>query len=96
MKINFKHTINLNALRIALGSFILGTVCLLLFKSSGDTGFVGIGFWYTMTAALVNVIVLVVVLINGLLHFTDYKEHLTTLLAVLTNIPIALFYINLL
>lgn len=96
MKNSFKYVLNYRAAQVALISFVLGTICLLLFKTSGDMGFVGIGYWYTLTAALVNSVLLVIILIHTIIRYKDYKEHLATVLVVLANIPITFLYLNLL
>lgn len=96
MKTRFKYPINYTAVRIAIVSFVLGTICLLLFKTSGDSGFVGIGYCYTLFAALVNSILILVVVVNAIRYYKDYPEHLSTVLVVLANIPITFFYLNLL
>ncbi|GAB5472393.1 MAG: hypothetical protein Mars2KO_04920 [Maribacter sp.] len=96
MKNSFAYRINYLAVLIAIGSFVLGTLCLLLFKASGDTGFVGIGYCYTLLAAFVNTITLFVVLVNGLIHYKDYVEHLKALFVILLNIPIVCLYLELL
>ena len=94
MKRKFEHYINFLAVLVAITSFIIGTICLLLFKTSNDTGLIGIGYCYTLFAALVNSIMLLLVIINGITHIKDYKEHLKTTLIVLINIPITLLYID--
>jgi hypothetical protein len=96
MKNRFKYILNYRAVQVAIISFVLGTICLLLFKTSGDTGFVGIGYCFTLLAAVVNTVLLLVVLIHAIVRYKDYKEHLTTVLVVLANIPITFFYLNLL
>ncbi len=96
MKNRFKHPLNYVAVQIAIISFALGTVCLLLFKTSGDSGFVGIGYCYTLLAAFTNTILLLLVLVNTIRHYRDYPEHLSTMFIVLANIPITFFYLNLL
>ena len=96
MKTRFKHPLNYTAAQIATISFVLGTICLLLFKTSSDSGFVGIGYCYTLLAAFTNSILVVIVLINAVRFYKDYPEHLSTLFIVLANIPITFFYLNLL
>lgn len=94
MKNIFKHYINYVAVMIAITSFIIGTVCLLLFKTSSDTGLVGIGYWFTFLAGLINSIMLILVALHGIFRFKDYKEHIKTIFVVLTNIPITYLYIG--
>ena len=94
MKNNFKHSINDMAVRIAIISFIVGTICLLLFKTSGNTGLFGIGYWFTLVAGLINSFMLILVVAHGIFRFKDYKEHIKTIFIVLTNIPITYLYIG--
>lgn len=94
MKKIFNHYINYLAVMIAITSLIVGTICLLLFKTSSDNGLFGIGFWITFTAGLINSIMLILVAAHGIYHFKDYKEHIKTLFVVLANIPIAYLYVG--
>lgn len=94
MKNKFSHFINYLAVMIAITSFIIGTTCLLLFKTSSDTGLFGIGYWFTFIAGLINSFMLIIVVAHGIFRFKDYKEHLRTILIVLTNIPITYLYIG--
>lgn len=96
MQDRFTYRINYFAVLIAISSFILGTLCLLAFKASGDTGLVGIGYCYTLLAAFVNTITLFAVLVNGLINYKDYAEHLKTLFIVLMNIPVVFLYLEIL
>ena len=84
------------AVLTAFTSFVLGTICLLLFKTSSDYGFVAIGYFYTLFAALINTIFLLLVLFNTMRTLKDYREHLKTILVVLLNIPIVIFYLEIL
>lgn len=86
---------NYIAVMVAVVSFLLGTSCLLLFKTSGDSGIVGIGYCYTLFAAFTNSIMLLLVLIHGVYRYKDFREHLLTMVIVLANIPITIFYLNL-
>jgi hypothetical protein len=96
MKKQFKYPMNYTAIRIAIISFVLGTICLLLFKTNDDTGFVGIGYFYTLFAAFVNAVVLLLVIFHGIRRYKEYTEHLITIVIILANIPITLLYLNLL
>ena len=96
MKNRFKHSINYIAVITAFISFIAGTLCLLLFKTSSDSGIFALGYFYTLLAFIVNSIFLIIVVINTLLKLKDYPEHLKTILAILLNIPIIGLYQNLL
>jgi len=96
MKNKFKYPINYVAVLTAFISFVLGTFCLLLFKSSSDFGFVAIGYFYTLFAALVNSVILLLVIINTIRKFKDYSEHLKTIFVLILNIPIVCLYLEIL
>lgn len=96
MKNRFKHSINYIAVKTAFISFIAGILCLLLFKTSSDSGIFALGYFYTLLAFIVNSIFLIIVVINTLLKLKDYPEHLKTIFAILLNIPIIGLYQNLL
>ena len=96
MKTKFTHSINYLAVLTAIISFILGTVLLLLFKTTGDSYFVRIGYLYTILATFTNTILLLLIVINSIRYYKDCTEHISTMLIVIVNIPITIFYLNLL
>ena len=96
MKNRFKHSVNYIAVIMAITSFVLGTLCLLLFKSSSNTGFFALGYFYTLLAAAANSLMLLLVLVNTALKFKDYSEHLKTIFLVVLNIPIVFIYLEIL
>lgn len=79
---------------IAIVSFILGTLCLLLFKTNNDYGFIAIGYFYILLATAINSIMLLTVIINSVRCPKDYQEHLKTIFLVLLNIPIVIVYLE--
>jgi len=94
MKNKFKHPINYIAVLTALMSFSIGTLLLLVYKISGYSNLIAIGYFYTIVAAIVNSILVLLLLLNILLNFKNSKEHLLTLGIVLANIPIVIFYMD--
>lgn len=94
MKQQFGHAINYVAIRTAIISFVLGTLVLLPYKSTSDTGLLAIGYFHTLFAALVNTVLLPLILLNMVFYFNDNKEHLQSIVILLINIPITLFYIE--
>ena len=96
MKNKFKHTINYYAVQIALPSIIIGIICLLVFKNSSNTGFVGIGYFLAIIIGVTNTIMLLPLLINTIRKVKDYPEHLKALLLLLINIPLSGIYLELL
>lgn len=95
MKQTFKYPLNFYAIMLAITSFTLGTMLLLLFKNSGDTGLIAIGYFYTWLAAIGNTLMLVALLIHAAFRMGDFKEHTKAIIAILLNIPITLFYMHL-
>lgn len=96
MKNNFKHSVNYIAAQIAITSLITGTLCLLLFKNSSDSGLVAIGYFFAAIIGIANTIMLFPMLINAVRRLKDYKENLTAMLLLLINIPITALYVEIL
>lgn len=96
MKNKFKHSINYVAVHIALPSIAIGIICLLVFKNSSNTGFVGIGYFLTLLIGLANSIMLLPLLINAVRRIKDYPEHLKALMLLLVNIPLSAIYLEIL
>ena len=79
--------------QIAIGSFLIGTVLLILYQVAPDKDIVIVcGIFYVLLAIFTNG----AVLMNLLHHFVFMHNHRTyfgiKILIVLANIPIALFY----
>lgn len=93
MKTKFKHEINYIAIILAISSFCIGTLLLLLYLIF-DNSIVGIGFYYTFVAAMLNILMIIILGVNAISNYHDYKENLMTILAVLANIPITILYMD--
>jgi len=96
MKNRFKHSINYIAVQIAFPSIIIGVICLLLFKNSSNTGFVGIGYFLSIAVGVANTFMLLPLLVNTIRRIKDYPEHMKTLFLLLMNIPLSGIYLDLL
>lgn len=96
MKNKFKHSINYIAVQIAFPSIIIGVICLLVFKNSSNTGFVGIGYFLAILIGVVNSIMLLPLLVNTIRRMKDYPEHLKALLLLFINIPLSGIYLEIL
>jgi len=96
MKNRCKHSINYIAVQMALISLIVGALCLLVFKNSSNTGFVGIGYFLAIVVGIANSVMLFPIGINAIRKFKDYPEHLKALFLLLINIPISASYLELL
>jgi len=81
---------------MAITSLATGLCCLLLFKNSSDTGFVGIGYFLSLVVVVANSLMTPVLIINTLRRIKDYKEHVKVLVLVLIGIPVALYYLEIL
>lgn len=93
MKTKFKYGINYIAIVLAIVSFYFGTLLLLLYKITPADSLVVIGIYYIISAAIVNGLMLILLAINAITHYGDYKENLLTTLGLLANIPITYGYI---
>lgn len=81
---------------VAMASFAVGTILLLAYLISKDNFFIILGYLYVLVAVLVNVVVLLHLLYLLVIR-TDERHALTIrILILLSNIPIALFYLYLL
>lgn len=93
MKTKFKHEINYIAIVLAIVSFCIGTLLLLLYKITSADSLAVLGIYYIIIAAIVNGLMLILLAINAITHYGDYKENLLTTLGLLANIPITYGYI---
>lgn len=96
MKNRYKHSVNYIGVLTALTSLIIGIIALVMLKTSGDTGFVGIGYFLTLSVAAVNSVLLLLILFNTMIRFKDYKEHLKPIFLILLNAPIVCTYLEIL
>ncbi len=91
----FKHRINRIAVIIAAVCFSIGTLLFVGYWLKPFDFLLGIGIWFVLLAFMLNSFMLLVLLINGLLHYKDYKEHFYTLFLIILNLPITGFYLYL-
>lgn len=96
MKNRFKYVSNYFATVMAITSLVTCLICLLLFKNSSDTGFVGIGYALSLAAIIANSVMTPVLIFNTLRRVKDYKEHIKVLVLLLASIPMALYYLEIL
>lgn len=98
MKYKFKHPINLIATYLAVISFLLGSLILIIHKTKLFGHLYLFGYSYVIIATIINSLMLIILLINTIINykdFKDFKENLISICIVLVNIPITFFYINL-
>ncbi len=89
----FTHKLNRIAVRITLYSFSLGTL-LFLTKLAFDAILI-VGFIVVLVAIGINIILFILLLLNALVNYSDFEENISTIILVILNIPIAIFYLNL-
>ncbi|TMM57997.1 hypothetical protein FEE95_00795 [Maribacter algarum] len=94
MKNRFKHSINYSAVILAISSFVIGTILLLLSQSISADSLLVIGLYYTGLALIANIIMLLILITNAIRFHKDYCENLGTITILLLNIPITLYYID--
>lgn len=85
--------INKKALQVAIISLLIGTFILGLYLITKSESFLIGGVFYVFIALVLNVITLIELLTNAIIHYRYYKENLTTILIFLINIPIAVGYV---
>jgi len=95
MLVLFKHRINRIAIIIAGVCFSIGTILFLGYKLKPYDFLIGIGIWFVLLAFILNSFMLFVLLINGLIHYRDYKEHFYTLFLIILNLPVTGLYLYL-
>ncbi|MGJ8683960.1 MAG: hypothetical protein ACSHWW_05015 [Nonlabens sp.] len=76
----------------ALGSFLVGTMLLLVFIITQENNLVEMGMGYLMVAFVWNCLVLILVIIAAIGQKTSLVETFKTIGILLLNIPIAFSY----
>lgn len=89
----FTHNINRFAVALAIVSFGVGTLLFAAYKIMKQDALLTSGFIFVVLAVFINAITLLIVLSNALLHFKDFKEHSISIILLLMNIPVTLFYL---
>jgi hypothetical protein len=79
---------------LALLSFSIGTLFLVLFCITRNEIIIIIGFYYVITAILFNSIVFINLIFNLIVYKTMYWFQLKSTFILLINIPITLLYLK--
>lgn len=80
--------------KLAIGSFLIGTVVLIMYLLFPSKKIIEIGFIYTLSAAVLNFAMLIY-LIYFLITQKNHQEYYTIkILILLSNIPITLVYLK--
>ena len=90
----FTYRLNRNAIRLALYCFVFGSFILLIHLTEITEFTLGIGLLFTGLAIITNSIMLLILIIHSLFNYKDFEEHITTIIILLLNIPIAQLYFN--
>jgi len=78
---------------VFLTSFLTGTFIFISFLVTRVDFLVILGFYHVITAAVINLIVLLYELIEFLTNVSDHKASGNSILLLLLNIPIAVVYL---
>ncbi|KAA0126047.1 hypothetical protein FY557_19390 [Chryseobacterium sp. SN22] len=73
-------------------SFALGTLILISFLLTKSEVLLTIGFYYVLTAAVINIIVFFYEFVSFISNITDNKPHGNSAVLMLLNIPISIVY----
>lgn len=73
-------------------SFALGTLILIIFLLTKSEVLLTIGFYYVLTAAVINIIVFFYEFVSFISNITDNKPHGNSAVLMLLNIPISIVY----
>ncbi len=80
---------------LAIGSFAIGTLLLLLFKSNTHVGLVLlIGFYYLLFSILINSIMLLYLIFLCVILPNERENLALKIILLLCNIPVAILYYN--
>lgn len=94
MKQLFTYRWNRIAVRLAITSFVVGTLFMLISLMLTNEVLLTFGITLLVLYVPITIITLFILLGNALINFKDIQEHIMTLIIVLMNIPVALLYIN--
>lgn len=92
----FKNRLNRGAVRIALGSFLIGHALFLSYLAFPTPDLRGLGLVFMVLFIVIYILLLATLGLNTLIRFRDFEENLTALILAAINIPLAFLYLNLL
>lgn len=79
---------------VALSSFLIGTLILVTYKITNENNLVVTGFYYVFIALFLNSILFLNLLYNLFIYQKKYAFQLGNIAILLLNIPITLFYLE--
>lgn len=93
-KKQYQNTTGIFSTQLAIGSFIIGTILLIMHLLFPNGNLLFVGFLYVIIAILVNLLMLLQ-LLYLLLTQKNHQDYFTTkILILLANIPIAFVYLR--
>lgn len=79
---------------VALGSFLIGTLILVVFEITNASILIYIGFIYVLIALFLNFVLFVNLVYNLFIYTKMYAFQIGNIALLLLNIPITLFYLH--
>ncbi|WP_199118971.1 hypothetical protein [Pedobacter sp. ASV28] len=80
---------------LTIGSFALGTILFLAYSLTQNGIFAILGLYYLMAVIPANLIIPLAVIVGAFINRDRFPEYVQTIILMLLNIPIALFYLRL-
>lgn len=93
---HYQSATGIQSTRIALGSFLMGTILLLLQINFPTINLLYVGLLFVLTATFVNLIVLCNLIYKICVYHNHREYYLIKLLLVMANIPITFVYLKIL
>ena len=90
----FNYKWNRIGVRIAIGSFIIGTLLMLIALISTNDIILTIGIVFMVIYIPITAVLLFILAINAICNIRGIYEHAIVFICVTMNLPIALLYIN--
>jgi len=91
-KKQYQNATGIFSTQLAIGSFLIGTLLLILFLTTTKSEIIGIGIIYVITAIVVNLVMLFELIYLFITQKNHQEYYTIKILILLTNIPIAFVY----
>lgn len=91
-KKQYRNATGIFSTQLAIGSFVIGTLLLILYLVSKNNNLLGIGLVYVVFAATINLIMLFRLLFLLITQKNHTEYYTIKILILLANIPIAFVY----
>lgn len=93
-KKQYRNATGIFSTQLAICSFVIGTLLLILFLVSKNNNLLGIGLVYVVFATTVNIIMFLRLLFLLFTHKNHTEYYTIKILILLANIPIAFVYVR--